>query len=574
MPTYSLKAKAPKDIHDALAEHPELVRELLWHRGITDTDAAREFLAPSFERHSHDPFLLPDMERAVERILAALRAGEKIAIWSDYDCDGIPGGALLHDFFRLIGYGNFINYIPHRHLEGYGLNKAGLTKLKGEGASLVITVDSGITDIEPVAHANSIGLEVIVTDHHLPRRSESGDGFACDKLPPAYAVINPKRTDNAYPFDGLAGTGVAWKLVQAILRKDRFGVPEGKEKWLLDLVGLATVADMMPLIGENRALVHFGLIVMRKNRRPGLRALLSLARTRADMLTEEDIGFTIGPRINAASRMDEPRLAFDMLTALDDASGKDIARELTRMNDARKGTVAAYVKEAKMRLEQEGVPDGIIVMGNPAWRPGLLGLVANSLAETYGKPVALWGREGGHTIKGSVRSDGVVNMVELMASAGDVFADFGGHKFSGGFSLDDASVHSLKERLGKAHEALRERGVAEEPTYIDRELELSEAPRSLLHLEKLAPFGIGNEKPLFLIPGAHIANVKTFGKAGDHIELMLTDEWDAAVPAIAFFSNPESFTKRPEAGGRADVVAHLERSSMDRKPRLRIVDVI
>lgn len=564
MPNYSIKQKPPNDIHDTLAEHSELVRELLWHRGISDAQSAREFLSPSFERHSHDPYLLPDMDTAVERVRAAIKNGEKIAIWSDYDCDGIPGGALLHDFFRMIGYTNFVNYIPHRHLEGYGVNKDGLTKLKDEGVSLVLTVDSGITDIEPVAHANSLGLDVIITDHHLPK----------DTLPPALAVINPKRKDNTYPFDGLSGTGVAWKLIQAMLLRDRFTVAEGKEKWLLDLVGLATVADMMPLVGENRALVHFGLIVMRKNRRPGLRALLALARTRADMLTEEDIGFTIGPRINAASRMDEPRLAFQMLTALDDASGKDIAKELTRMNDARKGTVAAMVKEAKARLEEEGVPEGIIVMGNPAWRPGLLGLVANSLAETYNKPVALWGREGGHTIKGSVRSDGVLNMVELMAGAGDVFADFGGHKFSGGFSLDDASVHSLKERLAKSYEVLRERGVDEEPTYIDRELVLAEASRSLSQLEKLAPFGIGNEKPLFLIPGAHIANVKTFGKTGDHMELLLTDEWDAKLPAIAFFSSPETFTKRPEKGGRVDVVAHLERSSMDRRPRLRIVDVI
>lgn len=564
MAEYTLREKAPAEAHQNLAAHSELVRELLWSRGVTDTEEAKEFLSPSFERHSHDPFLLPDMEPAVERILKAIERGEKIGIWSDYDCDGIPGGALLHDFFKLIGYHNFVNYIPHRHLEGYGLNNDGLTKLKDEGVSLILTVDSGITDVGPVAHANSIGLEVIVTDHHLPP----------EKLPEGFAVINPKRLDNKYPFDGLSGTGVAWKLIQAVLSRNRFGVAEGREKWLLDLVGLATVADMMPLVGENRALVHFGLVVMRKNRRPGLRALLALARTRADMLTEEDIGFTIAPRINAASRMDEPRLAFEMLTAADDASGKTIAKELTRMNDARKGTVAAMVKEAKARLEEEGVPEGIIVMGNPAWRPGLLGLVANSIAETYGKPVVLWGREGGTTIKGSVRSDGNMNMVELMAGAKDIFADFGGHKFSGGFSLDDASVHSLKERLTQSYEVLRQRGVVAEPAYIDKELVLADAVRALPQLEKLAPFGIGNEKPLFLIPGAHVAHIKTFGKIGNHIELTLTDEWDAKLSAIAFFSTPETFTKKPEIGNRVDVVAHLERSSMDRRARLRIVDVI
>lgn len=564
MPKFSLKEKPPQDLHDALAEHPELVRELLWHRGITDAAAAREFLSPSFERHSHDPFLLPDMERGVERIRAAMRAGEKIAIWSDYDCDGIPGGALLHDFFKLIGYNNFVNYIPHRHREGYGLNRDGLTKLKEEGVSLVITVDSGITDIEPVAYANALGLDVIVTDHHLPKET----------LPEALAVINPKRKDNAYPFDGLAGTGVAWKLIQALLLRDRFGVPEGKEKWLLDLVGLATVADMMPLVGENRALVHYGLVVMRKNRRPGLRALLSMARARADMLTEEDIGFTIAPRINAASRMDEPRLAFSMLTAADDASGRHIARELTRMNDARKGTVAAMVKEIKARIESEGLPEGVIVMGNPSWRPGLLGLVANSIAETYHRPVVLWGREGGATIKGSVRGGGIVNVVELMGGARDALLDFGGHKASGGFSLEEPMVHSLRDRLQAAYEALKVKGADEEVTHIDRELVLEEAPRALRALESLAPFGIGNEKPLFLIQNARIASMRPFGKAGDHLELVLSDEWNTDLSAIAFFSSPEDFTKRPEEGARAGIVAHLERSSLNRRPRLRLVDII
>lgn len=564
MAAYTLREKAPAEAHRNFAAHPELVRELLWHRGVTDADTAREFLAPSFERHSHDPFLLPGMEPAVVRILAAIAHGEKIGIWSDYDCDGIPGGALLHDFFKLIGYNNFVNYIPHRHIEGYGLNAEGLSRLKDDGVSLVLTVDSGITDVLPVAHANSIGLEVIVTDHHVPP----------EKLPEALAVINPKRLDNKYPFDGLAGTGVAWKLVQAVLRRNRFGVPEGKEKWLLDLVGLATVADMMPLVGENRALVHYGLIVMRKNRRPGLRSLLSLARTRADMLTEEDIGFTIAPRINAASRMDEPRLAFSMLTASDDITGKTIAKELTRLNDARKGTVAAYVKEIKARLEADGVPDDVIVMGNPSWRPGLLGLVANSIAETYSRPVVLWGREGGTTIKGSIRSGGGINVVDLMAQARGAFIDFGGHSASGGFSLEETKVHTLREELMDAYRTLKMKQTEEAEVLVDYELVLEEAPRALFSLEKLAPFGIGNAKPLFLIPSVHVVSMRAFGKTGEHLELTLSDEWNATLSAIAFFSKPENFTKRPEAGVRVGVVAHLERSSFNRRPRLRLVDVI
>ncbi len=247
MKRYVLREKTPPSVHEELGAYPELVRDLLHGRGVSTQEEAAAFLVPSYERDSHDPYLLPDMEKGVERILRGIANNERIAVWSDYDCDGIPGGAMLYDFFKLIGYENFTNYIPHRHAEGYGINAGGLEKLKEEGVSLVISVDSGITDHAAIARGNELGLDIVVTDHHLPSTT----------LPQAYAVINPKRADNTYPFDGLSGTGVAWKLVQGILAKNRFGVAQGKEKWLLDLVALATVADMMPLIGENRALVHF-----------------------------------------------------------------------------------------------------------------------------------------------------------------------------------------------------------------------------------------------------------------------------------------------------------------------------
>lgn len=564
MARYTVREKAPKEAHDALAEHPEVVRDLLHARGVTSAEAAREFLSPSYERESHDPFLLPDMPVAVERILRAIERGEKICIWSDYDCDGIPGGALLYDFFTLIGYKNFINYIPHRHLEGYGLNERGLSDVKKEGVSLVITVDSGITDVAPVTHANSIGLEVIVTDHHLPGK----------ELPPALAVINPKRTDNVYPFDGLCGTGVAWKLAQALLLKNRFGVAEGKEKWLLDLVGLATVADMMELKGENRMLVHYGLVVMRKSPRAGLRALLALARTKQNLLTEDDIGFTIAPRINAASRMDEPRRAFELLTARDEVDAGVLAKHLQHMNDVRKGVVAATVKEINGRLKEEGVPEDIIVMGNPTWRPGLLGLIANGVKDTHGRPVFLWGREGGDTLKGSCRSDGSVNVVELMQEVQNHFLDFGGHKYSGGFSVQEDKIHTLKEELARAYGVVKTRSSGEEDIMVDRELPIEEAGKVLPHLERLAPFGMGNAKPLFIVPGVQVSKIKMFGKTGEHIELTLSGGFDSKLAAIAFFKKASDFAKEPIEGMTVDVVGHLERGTFDRKARVRLVDII
>ena len=571
MKKYVLREKTPREAHERLAEHPELIRDLLYGRGIGSGEDAAAFLSPSFENHSYDPFLLPDMEKGVERILSAIEKGEKICVWSDYDCDGIPGGAMLRDFFDLIGYSNVVSYIPHRHTEGYGLNTRGLEGLVKDGVSLVITVDSGITDVEPVAYATARGMDVIVTDHHLPFR-QSQDAQQ-DVLPAAFAVINPKRKDNAYPFDGLCGAGVAWKLVQGILAKNRFGVGEGKEKWLLDLVGLATIADMVPLCGENRALAHWGLVVLRKSPRPGLQRLLELARANQHTLTEDDVAFTIAPRINAASRMDAPEGAFDLLRTRDEGEAETLAKHLQKMNDARKGVVAVTVKEIKERISSEGVPSGMIIMGNPKWRPGLLGLVAQNIMEEYGRTVCLWGREGGETIKGSCRSDGSVNIVDLMSKAGP-FLDFGGHQFSGGFSLREEGVHGLSHTFIEAYERTHN-GDAPEEIFIDRELDIeATSPRSTLsQLRRLAPFGEGNPKPLFVLPHMAISSMKMFGKTGEHLELGLS-RGTAQIKAIAFYSSPESFTSVPKDGTHKDIVAHLEYDAFKGGVRLRLVDVL
>ena len=572
MPRYTTRPKySPAD--SELSEHPQLLVELLSHRGITSKIEAGEYMSPSYEKYNHDPFLLPDMEKGVERILSAIEKGEKICIWSDYDCDGIPGGALLHDFFKLIKYENFINYIPHRHIEGYGLNEKGIESLAKDGVQLILTVDSGITDKEPVAKANELGVDVIVTDHHLPLRKKVEDGTEVDDLPEAFAVINPKREGSLYPFDGLSGTGVAWKLIQGVLSRNRFDVAEGQEKWLLDLVGIATVADMMPLVDENRMLVHFGLVVLRKTKRPGLRKLYSILRLKPNTITEEDIGFSIAPRINAASRMDMPRDAFELLVAKTEDDAHALARHLDKINNQRKGVVSATVKEVKARLHEEGVPEGVIVMGNPAWRPGLLGLVANSIAETHSKPVFLWGREGGETIKGSCRSDGVISVVEMMAEAKSIFLDFGGHKYSGGFSVSEENIHGLREALSSAYTTLNMAEREEEEIVLDRELALEEVGQALTVLSKLAPFGIGNEKPKFLIKGALLTAVKFFGKEGNHLEFMFEDINRRKVSGITFFSAPEDFTVHPKEGLRHDLVAHVEPDWAGR-PRLRVVDVL
>ena len=349
-----------------LSGYEPLVQQLLVNRGIVTKVDAEKFLNPDYETHLHSPFLLTDMEKGSERVLRAIKNNEHIVIYTDYDCDGIPGGVLLHDFFTAILYTNFENYIPHRHEEGYGFNVDSVAKFVERKAGLIITVDCGITDHKAVDAANAAGIDVIVTDHHEPSVT----------LPNAYAVINPKR-DDAYPFQGICGTTVAFKLVQAILMRGKengtITLKDGWEKWWLDLVGIATVADMMPLVDESRVLARYGLSVLRKSKRPGIQQLLRKAGGSQTHLTEEDIGFTIAPRINAASRMDDPEDAFHMLRTKDEGEAGMYVAHLEKLNNERKGVVASMTKEAKKRMGQLSEIPSVIVMGNPEWRPSLVG---------------------------------------------------------------------------------------------------------------------------------------------------------------------------------------------------------
>ncbi len=569
-PMYTTRAAVPETVETALAPYSPLMRQLLYVRGIETPEAAQQFLEPSYEAALHDPFLLTDMEKGVSRILAAFKNDEHIVLYTDYDCDGIPGGVLLHDFFTSIGYTNFENYIPHRHEEGYGFNAASVAQFKERGASLIITVDCGITDHDAVIAAGESGIDVIVTDHHEPS----------DTLPPAYAVINPKR-DKSYPFSGLCGTGVAFKLALAILERGRaqgvVTLGEGQEKWLLDMVALATVADMVPLRDENRTLAHYGLRVLRKSRRPGLQQLLRTAGSDQRFLSEDDIGFTIAPRINAASRMDTPEDAFHMLRTKDEGEAGAYARHLEKLNNERKGVVAGMAKEVKKRMHGMVEHPPVIVLGNPEWRPSLVGLVANSLAEEFRRPVFLWGRDGRGILKGSCRSDGVVSTLRLMEAAREVFIEFGGHHFSGGFAVHEHLIHSLQDALLGAYET---RPDVREPvtllSYVDAALTLEDIDTALMRtLEALAPFGEENPKPLFSFPSVTPSQVLQFGKTGDHTKIVFETK-RGKQEAIAFFKIPEDFNVVPEAGKPLTLIGHVETSYFRgrRDVRIRIVDLL
>ena len=445
---YRLRPEIPAESRKIFSSLPSLIQKILYYRGVDTPLKFQDFTNLDYEA-LHDPFLLPDMERAVERILEAVSSGEKIVVYSDYDADGIPGGVMLRDFFEKIGHKDIHNYIPHRHDEGYGVNVAAIEEFKRDGVKLIITVDCGISDFESVEAANHSGIDVIVTDHH-----ESNG-----RIPNALAVINPKRDDSIYPDRNLCGSAVAFKLIQAILRKSRFGMKEGQEKWFLDLVGIATLSDMVPLTGENRILGYYGLQVLRKSRRPGLSKFWSKLSIRQSLLTEDDITFTLAPRINAASRMGEPQDAFRLLATKDLSEADIVSTHLNKINDERKGVVASVVKEIKKNLRERelaGALGSVIVAGNPLWKPSLLGLAANSIVEEFHRPVFLWGRNGDDSIKGSCRSDGSTDMVALMRGAGESFAQFGGHKMAGGFSVSHESVLFSEEKLCSVFENLSE----------------------------------------------------------------------------------------------------------------------
>ncbi len=551
-----------------LAEYPALAQTLLKNRGIVTLEASEKFLNPNYERDIYNPFLILGMERAVERILRAIDANEKIIIFGDYDCDGIPGSVVMHDFFKKIGYTNFQNYIPHRNNEGYGLNIPAVEKFAEGGATLMITVDCGITDVAEVARANELGIETIITDHHLPQ----------EILPPAYAILNSKQVGDTYPDNMLCGAGVAWKLVSALLarRGETWGVPVGWEKWLLDMAGLSTIADMVPLQNENRALAYFGLKVLRKSRRLGLKKLFAKMDMNQANIVEDDVGFMIGPRINAASRMGTPMDAFRLLASTDEKEAEELAEHLAHLNDTRKGYVASMVKDAKKHIDTRILSDelrDIIVIGNPSWKPGLAGLVASNIVETYSRTTFVWGRTDDGRIKGSCRSDGTVNVVELMTTVrAGVFIDVGGHAQSGGFSVTFDSVHTLEDELVSVYQKVRREKVEQEQ-FVDATLTLTEVNFATWKIiEQFAPFGVGNPKPIFLFENVRVAEVRKFGKEQAHLELGFEN---SRVKAIAFFAEEKKY-KEVREGETIDLIATMELNTFrgKRELRLRIVRVL
>lgn len=576
--------------------HSDFLVQLLNKRGLSNKDEIESFLNPDYEKDVLDPFLMRDMEKSCVRLFDAIKNNEKIIIYADYDCDGIPGAVILSDLLKKIKYENYEVYIPERNSEGYGLNIEAVKSFKESEVKLLITIDLGITAIEEVALANSYGIDVIITDHHIPH----------ELLPEAYAILNPKVDD--YPEKMLCGSGVVFKFVcgfilylgeekkvflsaelamlkQSSTAKTFFSSLKednlftGWEKWLLDMAGLATLSDMVPLLGENRAIAYFGMKVLRKSPRPGLQKLLSLMKIAQQYLATDDVTFMITPRINAASRMDSPMRAFELLATSDVTEGGVLAKHLSSINDERKSIVLHIMKEVKAHFEKrEELKDfPVIVMGSPAWRVGVLGIVAGKIMDEYDKPVFVWGCDENDVIKGSCRSPGSVSVVELMTHAKEHFLEFGGHELAGGFAVHHDKIHFLEESLCSSFKEVQKERDIVESTY-DLKLRFSDVNlKNNNDLECMEPFGLGNLKPVFLFEGVKIEKIKKFGKngSGEHLEITFSDSTKRGVVAISFFSSVDSFDTKIEEGLSVNLTATFDLSRFRGRPelRLRIVDI-
>ena len=553
-------------INKVLSKEPELIRHLLFYKGIKTKKEADKFLNPNYERDMHDPFDILGMEDTVKRILKAIKNNERIVIFGDYDADGVCASAIFHDFFKKIGFDNFHIHIPDRHLDGYGLTSGAIDEFAKQKANLIITVDCGITDFEEVERANSSKIDVIITDHHL----------VPEKLPNALAVVDSKQKKDKYFFKYLSGAGVAFKIIQALVKRGNFNIITGWEKWLLDAVAIATIADMVPLVDENRTIAYYGLEVLKKTQRPGLISFYKKFNIDPNHITEDDIAFTIAPRINVASRLAHASTSFSLL--ITDSSGEAnwISSHLDSLNNDRKNAVENILNEVvKVAAGRKDFFGDIIVVGSEKWHPGVLGIAANRILETYKKSVFMWGKAESNGIKGSCRSDGSVNLVELMKKLPKgILIEHGGHALAGGFSVEDSRMNDLEPEIKKAYKKIKKQKINNGEIFIDKELSLDDVNwENYKMIDRLRPFGVENPKPIFLFSDIEISNVRKFGNGGIHLELAFKKNNGENISAIGFFASEDNMNLK--IGQKIDLAASFEKSVFRSalELRLRIVDI-
>lgn len=554
---------APSTFSARFPQFPPLIAQIFFNRGITTLDEASHFVG-AFDslngaQYGENPFKMKGMNQAVERIRRAIRDGEVIAVYGDFDADGVCSTALLTEALKKLG-AKAIPYIPHRVHEGYGLNGDALKDLKEKGVHVVVTVDCGIRSLDEVDKGTALGLDMIVTDHHS----------VGNELPRSVAVINPKQDGDPYPFQEFAGVGIAFKLAQALsLAQEHVPLPNAQPlnlDGLLDLVALGTVADLVPLVGENRILVRRGLAHLTKTERPGLQAMMQQAAGKNRAVNAGTIGFFLGPRLNAAGRIEHARTAYKLLTTQYPGEAEQLAAQLEGTNRERQKLTDEMSQKARDMVSALSPNEYILVVGSPEFPEGIIGLIASKMQEDAYRPaIAMTHKED--EMRGSARSIPEFNIVAALDECADLLVRHGGHAAAAGFTVKNEKFESLHARLREIAERELSRLELTPTISIDAEASLTDMNWKLLeHLDQLAPYGYGNREPVFLARNVLVKAARLVGT--EHLSLVVSDGiivWDA----IAFRQKDflPNLTPLPKP---VDIVFNLSSRTWQNEPRLQL----
>jgi len=495
-------------------KYDDLIDQLLFNRGILDVgalDKKFKFFEPNFSQDLHSPFLMKNLEKAVKRLALLKERRETVGIFADYDADGIPGAALLYRAFKAIGIKSYV-YIPNRE-GGYGLSEEGIDYLRSRGCSLIVTVDLGIRSLSEAKYCKKVGIDLIITDHHLPG----------EELPEVEILVNPKQKGDKYPYKELCGCGVAYKLVQGLSKTFPDLLTEAFLKWNLDLVAISTISDVVPLSGENRVLAKYGLIVLGKTKNVGLAALIKTSGITDAKITAYHVGFQIGPRINAPGRIDHATKSFELLVTEDPKEAKALAMWLNEKNEERQAMMEEVLKEAIAKIEKEELFKNRIIICVGKWQKGVIGPSASKLVEKYNRPVILFA-EDKDTYTGSARSLSGINIVELFEANKDEIAKFGGHKQAAGITVSCDKFASFCEKIIKtANETISDESLLRR-LRIDAEVSLNQLTKGLYEkILQFEPFGMENPKPVFSASDVSLDQTKFVGANSNHFSAIVGD---------------------------------------------------
>lgn len=564
MKNWSILPPPPEEFINQHLELPSVVTTLLWNRNLKTPEQIDAFLNPDY-KDLHNPYLFKDMVKAVDIIFTAIEKQERIVIHGDYDADGVCASVIIISCLKKLGAKNVDVFLPHRETDGYGLNPRTIEYLKSKDTNLIITCDCGISNTSEITLAKSLDIKVIVTDHHAMPAI----------FPPADAIIHPLVPNEPYPDKGLAGGGVAFKLVQALLKKHQEThttladgqTHEAFEKWLLDLVSISTVGDMVPLTGESRTLVKFGLMVLTKTHNLGLQQLLKICnlldenhKPKKGSFDTQTIGFHIAPRINAAGRMDHANVAFKLLMAETPEESEELAEQLQQNNVDRQKLTEQLVNEARAQIkntEQENNP--ILFVVGDGWPTGILGLIASRLKDEFNRPILAMGKTNGQ-ITGSGRSIKICNIIKILQSIPHFFSKFGGHPQACGFSLKDADdLEKFKKIMLEQVASTTQPDDFIPELKIDSVVDLDDVNWKLYEsLQKFAPFGMANEEPLYAAYGLTIVQIEPIGKDAKHLKLLVKHNSHLIKKTIGFHlgnidRHPEDWKQCLKPGDTVDM---------------------